>query len=117
MSEVWGGQCFSDDDCFHVISRCDQDRGFTGATPPSPSTPHTVTVTLSSAADGECRLAWWVWLVAALLALLLLLSLLSCCCLPCCCLYSLCSGVIDFLCSCLCCCCSTRRGYTVARTG
>lgn len=95
MEDVWGGACVTDANCADIISHCDMDQGVT-------------------VLDGECRLVWWVWLLAALLLLFLLLSVVSCLCLPCCCLYNCCSALF----SCICCCCpSRRRGYTVARTG
>merc|ERR1739838_50455 len=94
MEKVWGGSFLQDRDCAAPVSHCDKD------------------VTSPLSLYGECRIVWWVWVVAAALVLMLGCAVLSRICLPCCCLYSCCSGLID----CLCCCCSSRRGYRVARS-
>merc|ERR1712241_96211 len=93
LGKIWGGQCYSDSDCVDLIAYCDKDHGLT-------------------VIDGECRIVWWIWLIAAFFVLFIIISCLGCICLPCCCLYNCCSAIID----CLCCCCSSRRGYTVARS-
>merc|ERR1719336_2943292 len=93
LGKVWGGQCSSNSDCADLVAYCDKDHGFTDL-------------------DGECRLVWWIWLIAALFVLFIVISCLGCICLPCCCLNNCCSSIIN----CLCCCCSSKRGYTVARS-
>ena len=140
MEDVWGGACVTDANCVDIISHCDKDQGVTGKVVINPALERSnsigadmqrnITVgtfldlnvkvelycksSFSLVLDGECRLVWWVWLLAALVVLFMVFSVLSCLCLPCCCLYNCCSSLIN----CLCCCCpSRRRGYTVARTG
>lgn len=91
MDSIWGGKCFTDDQCAATVAYCAKDEGDWKIT----------------AIVGACRPTWWIWVVVGVLILLLLSA-----CLCCICLCSCCSCILDILC-----CCCRNKGYSPAGTG
>ena len=113
LCTVWGGECYDNDQCTEYLSYCDTDQGVTGGSGRGHLGIHSDMY--FSVLDGECRLQWWLWLIAASIILIILSCCLSCICLPCCCLYTCCSSIMDSVC---CCCRSKRsRGYELTGRG
>jgi len=90
MDSIWGGKCFTDDQCAATVAYCAKDDGFS-----------------LGAVVGQCRPTWWIWVVVGVL-ILLFLSACACCV----CLCSCCSCILDVLC-----CCCRNKGYSPAGTG